>query len=112
MECTSCCVENKAVVIKVTGRLDAMSAGDFESECGRCIDQGGQCVILDLLELAYISSAGLRSILVMGKQLKAKGGRLLFGPMSKMVKEVFDISGFATIFPVHASMEKALEAVA
>lgn len=66
---------------------------------------------MDLSGVEYISSAGLRSLLVLGKRIKAKGGTLLLVGLQGMVKEVFDISGFAALFPVHASHEEALEAI-
>lgn len=91
--------------------MDAVTAPNFEKECTSWIGKEEKKVVVDLSGLEYISSAGLRSILIMGKQLKAKGGALVFTGMCGMVKEVFDISGFATLFPAHPSLEKALETI-
>lgn len=99
-----------AVTIKVTGRMDAVTAPGFEQECGRWIEEGNKNLIVDLSGLEYISSAGLRVILGVGKKLKAQGGTLTFGGMSGIVKEVFEISGFSSIFPVYDSLESALAA--
>lgn len=107
MDFTSTKVD-QAVTIKATGRMDAMTAPEFEAECMRWIEKGDTHLIVDFSGLEYISSAGLRVILGVGKKLKAQGGSLSFGGMSGMVKEVFDISGFASIFSVHDSMEAAL----
>ncbi len=101
---------DKAVTIKATGRMDAVTAPMFEQECMRWVEQGHLHLIVDFIGLEYISSAGLRVILGVGKKLKAQAGSLAFGGMSAMVKEVFDISGFASIFPVYDSMEAALAA--
>ena len=101
---------DQAVTIKATGRMDAATAPLFEQECMRWVEQGDTNLIVDFSGLEYISSAGLRIILSVGKKLKSQGGSLAFGGMSAMVKEVFDISGFASIFPVHISLEAALAA--
>lgn len=102
--------KDQVVTIKATGRMDAVTAPEFEQECMRWVEQGDTNLIVDFTGLEYISSAGLRVILGVGKKLKSQGGSLAFGGMSTMVKEVFDISGFASIFPVHESMEAALAA--
>ena len=100
----------QAVTVKVTGRMDAVTAPGFEQECGRLIEHGDKDLIVDLSALEYISSAGLRVILGVGKKIKTQGGTLTFGGMSGMVKEVFEISGFSSIFPVYDSLESALAA--
>jgi len=101
--------KDNAVVVKVKGRMDAVTAPDFEKQCAKWIDEGEKVFILDFKALEYISSAGLRSILSTGKKLKAQGGKLLFCNMNGMVKGVFDISGFASIFPIFDTLEQAFE---
>jgi anti-anti-sigma factor len=110
MECTSRKMD-KAVVIQVTGRMDAVTAPDFDAACGAWIDQGETRLVVDLTALEYISSAGLRSFLVVGKRLKGCGGTLALSGLDGMVREVFDLSGFAALFPVHPCPETALEAL-
>jgi anti-anti-sigma factor len=100
----------RMVTIRVTGRMDAVTAPGFEQECSRWIDQGENDLAVDLSELEYISSAGLRAILGTGKKLKSRGGSLAFGGMSPMVREVFEISGFSAIFAVYDTLETALAA--
>lgn len=101
--------KNNAFVARVEGRMDVISAQEFEKQCSKWIDEGEKVVILDFKGLEYISSAGLRSILSIGKRLKAQGGKLLFYNMNIMVKHVFEISGFASMFPIFDTLEQALE---
>jgi len=110
MECTSHKADT-AVVIKVTGRIDSVTARDFENACGAWIDKRETRLVIDLSALEYTSSAGLRSFLVVGKRIKAAGGTLALAGLQGMVKEVFDMSGFATLFPVHDSLEKAFATI-
>lgn len=109
MECTSRKID-KAMVIEVVGRMDAVTAQDFEKACGAWTDQGEKRFVVDLSALEYISSAGLRSFLILGKRIRAAGGTLVLTGLQGMVREVFEISGFATIFAVCSSREEALEA--
>ena len=108
MECTSH-KENNTVVLKASGRLDAVTAPEFDKSYGTWISQGETRMVIDLSGLEYISSAGLRCFLVLGKRLKAGGGLLTLTGLSGVVREVFDISGFSNLFPVFPSLEKALE---
>jgi len=100
--------EGNAIVIKVSGRMDAVTAPEFESECDSRLEKGERFFVVDLGGLEYISSAGLRSILSTAKKLKAAQGSIHFCNLSGMVQEVFTISGFSTMFPVHGTLEEAL----
>jgi anti-anti-sigma factor len=104
-------------VVSVKGRMDAVSSPEFEKEMAVSIAEGNNVLILDLVALDYISSAGLRSILTITKKLKGKDGKLLIAGLKGMVKEVFEISGFHSIIPIFgirgicsiADLRKALE---
>ncbi|MBI4858995.1 MAG: STAS domain-containing protein [Candidatus Riflebacteria bacterium] len=99
-----------AVVISVEGRMDAASTPEFERACAEWIQQGEKKLVIDLAGLQFISSAGLRGVLTAGKKLKDGGGGLSLCGLSGVVKQVFEISGFATLFPVFDSREAALKA--
>lgn len=99
--------EQDVAVVSVKGRMDAVSSPAFEKEMAVLIAEGNNVLILDLVELDYISSAGLRSILTITKKLKEKKGKLLIARLKGMVKEVFEISGFHSIIPIFESVESA-----
>lgn len=101
----------KALVITADGRLDTTTASDFETRCLELISGEDKNIVIDLQGIEYISSAGLRSILSVGKKVRSDGGNLAFCNLKGMVREVFEISGFASIFTIHDTREKALEAV-
>jgi anti-anti-sigma factor len=91
-------------VVKARGRLDASTGVLFEQECRAVIDGGESDLGIDLSGLDYISSAGLRVLLVLAKQLKTAGGRLALYGAKKPVQEVFDVTGYTTlldVFPNH-----------
>jgi anti-anti-sigma factor len=103
--------EAKGLVVSIIGRLDAVSAGEFEKEIDGQIKKGESKFILDLSRLDYISSAGLRSILSSSKRLKENKGAMTLCGLQGGVKEVFDISGFSSIFTIDESLENALKSV-
>lgn len=100
--------ENKAVVMSVKGRIDAVTAPAFEKELAAFLGEEGMTLVLNFSGLEYISSAGLRTILATAKQLKAKNGRMLFAALQGPVKDVFKISGFGSIFKICDTEEEAL----
>lgn len=103
-----CVKMGPAMALKVEGRLDAASAPEFERECAKWIAQGETILIVDMSGLEYISSAGLRGVLTVGKTLKGRGGRVLLCGAQGIVKEVFEVSGFASIFPFFEDLDAAV----
>jgi anti-sigma B factor antagonist len=98
-----------AVVLRVAGRLDAITAPEFEKTCKQCIGSETLKMVMDLDGVDYISSAGLRAILLVGKTVQAGGGVLAFSGLRGTVKDVLEMAGFSALFPVYASVEAALE---
>jgi anti-anti-sigma factor len=103
--------EKGSLIISVKGRIDAVTAPDFEKSLSEWISQGESNMIVNLSDLEYISSAGLRSILAIAKVLKAKGGKIIFACLKGTVKDVFKISGFGSIFQIFDTEEEALNQV-
>ena len=100
--------EGAVTVMAVTGRLDAVTAPEFEKKVRGLIDEGNVRLVIDFENLDYISSAGLRGLLVTAKLLKSKEGKVGFAHIKGTVKEVFDISGFYSLFSIDDSVEAAI----
>lgn len=99
------------VVVRLTGRLDGDAAQPADQNFARVLAGGTPRLAIDLSELDYISSAGLRVLLVAAKKAQqAKGKLVLFGLMPN-VREIFSISGFDKIFPIHPDASAALAAL-
>ncbi|MDR1578582.1 MAG: STAS domain-containing protein [Deltaproteobacteria bacterium] len=92
--------QEKQLVAILSGRLEATNAAEFDQAFQTTPDKN---VLLDLAGLDFISSAGLRSLLTLGKALKAKKLELAFCSLNALVSEVFAVSGFNSIFPVYPS---------
>ena len=99
--------EGKKTIACIRGRLDAGSAPEFQKALLELIDQGEHTLILDLSALDYISSAGLRSILVVAKRVRMEKGEFSVAALKTEVKQVFDMSGFCSIMPVFDTVAAA-----
>jgi anti-anti-sigma factor len=100
--------EGGKLIVSVEGRMDAVSSQEFDRKCEEWIAAGETRFILNFSGLEYISSAGLRSLLILGKKLSAKKGKVVIACVKDVVKEVFTISGFGSVFAVEDSVESAL----
>lgn len=101
---------NDIHIVAITGSLDSTTSPDAQKSLDGVL-AGAKKVALDFSQLDYISSAGLRILLGVAKQLRAKGGALGMFGLNQSVKEVFDISGFSSILPVYPSEAEALGAM-
>ncbi|HNY73454.1 MAG TPA: STAS domain-containing protein, partial [Syntrophales bacterium] len=99
--------EGQAVIISLTGRMDAVSAPQFDRTAEDLLAHGDRRIIIDFVALEYISSAGLQSILALAKRLEPVDGDVILCNLGGPVKEVFDISGFSIIFPIFDSLADA-----
>ncbi len=100
---------NEVKVLVFEGRLDTQTSPDAQQQLTRLIEEGETKILVNFEKLDYISSAGLRVLLVVAKQLKTTDGELRICSLNEVVKEVFDISGFDMILPISASESEALE---
>jgi anti-anti-sigma factor len=84
-------------VFRIKGRLDSGTSMAFEAAVLKTIGPGTNRVVLDFTQVDYVSSAGLRVVLLAAKQTRAQqGGFAIFG-MAKPIHHVFEMSGFARI---------------
>lgn len=91
-------IENEKVTLTVSGRLDTTTAQELETALDEVLGQAKD-LVLDLTNLAYISSAGLRVILKAQKIMNTKGSMKLTG-VNDSIMEVFDITGFLDILTI------------
>jgi anti-anti-sigma factor len=103
--------EKNAMIISVKGRMDAVTAPEFEKSLSDLISKGELSFLFDFGGLEYISSAGLRGILATAKKLKEKQGKIAITGLRGPVEEVFKISGFYSIFKIFGTEEAALKEI-
>lgn len=90
-------IDGGKMTLKVKGRLDTNTSQDLEAEL---VLDGINEVVFDLAELEYISSSGLRVLMLAQKTMTACGGKVLVASPNTVVKSVLDITGMSSIFTV------------
>jgi anti-anti-sigma factor len=100
-------------VVRPQGRLDSTTSPGLEKALLEHIEGGDRRLLLDLADLGYISSMGLRVVLLAAKRMRAAGGKFALCSLNANISEVFEISGFSSIldiFPTHDAATAALAA--
>jgi stage II sporulation protein AA (anti-sigma F factor antagonist) len=96
-------------VLNIEGRIDTLNSRAFEAEIDKIFSRGGKDIILDCNEMRYISSSGLRVFLIAQKKIIALKGKLYVCNLQPSIREIFDISGFSSIFRIFGTRKEALE---
>ena len=95
----------------VGGRIDGSTAAQFEEAIRTAIEDSDRAVVMDFEKLVYISSAGLRAILLTAKSLQSRDAKLVLCSLSEQIREVFEISGFDKVLAIHPTRAAALAAL-
>ena len=99
--------QGDTLIAKTDGRVDGTNAREFQTALEAAIDANDRAVILNMEKLSYISSAGLRVILLTAKVLQGRNTKFAVCSLSEAIQEVFEISGFDKIISIHASQAQA-----
>ena len=91
--------ENGVLTLALEGRLDTNTAPELEKEIGADLTDDVQTLILDLKDLEYISSAGLRVLLAAQKKMN-KQGNMIVKNANEMIMDVFQVTGFVDILTI------------
>jgi anti-anti-sigma factor len=103
--------EKKGVItiITINGRLDGATAPVAEGAITNILIEGCTQLVFDFSELDYISSVGLRTLILTAKKLKQKEGKIVLCSMVDHVKEIFEISGFDSFIPISDTVEQGIK---
>lgn len=88
--------ENGTQIVVVDGRLDTVTSPELENAVLPLIE-AGKTIIMDCASMEYISSAGLRVVLLINKHAASTGGHIIIRNLSKEVRSVFDMTGFSRL---------------
>lgn len=104
--------ENNATIIEIIGHLDTMTSPEYEKQMNKIVEGGSNVLIADCTKLDYISSSGLRVLLMTLKTVSNKGGKLVLFGMQETIFEVFKICRFDSLFTIAKDKTAALQAAA
>ena len=101
--------QNDIMIAAIAGSLDSNTSAEAQQTLDALLAGGARKVAIDFTALDYVSSAGLRVLLGVAKQLRASGGTLRTFGLNDSVREVFDISGFSAILSVSPTEGDAMK---
>jgi anti-anti-sigma factor len=101
---------DSAVILKATGRID-MTTSDAFRERVLALLGGDLPLVIDLSGVDYVSSAGLRALMIASKQAHSAAKKLALAALQPVVLEIFEISRFDKVLHCHPSIDAALAAV-
>ena len=101
-------VESGFVVLEPVGRLESKTSPELDRKVVALLGAGERRFVVDLASTEYVSSAGLRVLLMLGKKVSGGAGRLVLCGLNPQVREVFDVAGLGTLFVIRASRAEAL----
>jgi len=94
-------------IVEISGSIDSKTAPDLQQNILDIVADTNK-IILDLTKVSFVSSAGLRVLLMVYRQLKAKDGKVVLVGVSDEIKDVMFMTGFITFFAIEETVEVAI----
>lgn len=100
-----------AYVVSPTGRLDGIYSSAFAKEVGELIAGANPKILIDFAEIDFVTSAGIRAVLLLMKKAKVSGAAFALCGVNEQVREVLDTTGLESIIPIHPGRTEGLAAL-
>jgi anti-anti-sigma factor len=102
-------VKEDISIISISGRMDAISSREAEAKLEDLLNVNKTIVIINLEGMDYISSVGLRTLMIALKKQKSNKGQLALIHLQPFVKNIFKITGLDRIFFIYSTEEEAIQ---
>ena len=102
---------NNIAILSLKGRLNVTTTAELEQAFNKLLEENQAKILVECRELEYISSAGLRVLLTAAKQFKKISGEIALASLNQNVKQVFEISGFTSIFTIYTTRDEAVKSM-
>jgi stage II sporulation protein AA (anti-sigma F factor antagonist) len=96
-----------SVIIEAPARLDGLNSGDFTKFVSTIVTAGARQIVLDLSALQYLSSAGIRALMILQKEINARQGKLALVFCRPAIRDVLNLCGLLNLAPFAESLEAA-----
>ena len=100
----------KCLIIGINGRLDTINYSILEKRLMELLDQNTNRILINCSQMDYVSSSGLRILLMALKRITMVKGKFVLCSLQENIREIFEISGFTSIFEIYPNEEDALNA--
>jgi anti-sigma B factor antagonist len=100
----------KVEVVKLSGKIDSSNASDFDNTLKDLLSNGRRNLVLDMSNLEYMSSAGLRAIVAALKSARSRGGDVVVAEPSERMVDTLKLVGFQSLFKQYDNVLDAVDA--
>jgi len=97
------------LILRISGKLDASTSKNLEDKLLALISPTQLKLIIELSQLDYISSAGLRVLILAAKRMDEVKGKMILCSLRDTVKQIFDIAGFSSFLTLADSTDEAIK---
>jgi anti-sigma B factor antagonist len=98
----------RVAVLAITGRIDSATSAEFEASLQDLMGKGKRHFILDMSQVEFLSSSGLRVLVTTLKSLRKSGGELCIAQPSQRARDAIDIAGLDVLFKFYDDRESAI----
>lgn len=92
--------DSNNITVTLDGELNTLAAQQFAKDVEPLMEETGKVITMDFTNLSFISSAGMRTLLLLNKQTVAKNGKIIIVGMSEDIKQIFALTGFDQMFEI------------
>lgn len=93
-------IEGTLAVLKPHGKIDFVTSGEVDKKLSELADNGAVRFLLDMGDVPFVASAGLRALLKCAQRAQPQGGGIRLASVNSAVREVIEVSGFGEIMPM------------
>lgn len=105
-------IRSGVVCLALAGRFDEFAVPEAEKAFADAVNHEHVRVLLDLSGVEYVTSSGLRAILMLHRAVGNRAGALRLCGLTPFVAQVFDVSNFTSLFEIHPTRDAALKSLA
>ena len=102
----------KITVVEIIGEITGATAGQVETEVLALAGPAETRMLLDMSQVPYMSSAGLRVLLMIFRRISGKGGKVHLVGLADDLRNTMSVTGFLDFFPHHATLDEGVAALA
>ncbi len=109
MEISEQILDDGIVKVNLSGRMDLGGVKSIEKEFDRMTEAPRMAIIVDMADVPYMSSIGIRSLLIHAKSVSGRGGKYVLSNIQSDVRNVLEVSGIDQLIKVYETVDDALE---
>lgn len=97
-----------ATVVPVQGRIDALAVRDLYDQLAQRLVGGPASLVIDCIQLSYLSSAGTRTLMQALHEARARGGDIRLARVPPRIYEIFELTGLVEDIAIYSSVDEAV----